>query len=481
MNSIIKALERNASLQPDIDAVCGTDLILSWRQLRAETATCASQLAGSSVVGLHLANSPAWIVADLAAMAGGVAVVPLPGFFSDSQLRHAIRSARVDTVVTDAPWRIGSLERITREAEICIAGRRFAMLSLFPGRNRNTTPGPAMVTYTSGSTGEPKGVRLSMTAIESVAGSLAEATGAGPEDRALVVLPLSVLLENIGSVMVPILAGAKMLVPDPTELGLTGSSQVDPERFATMLDRYRPTTVILPPRLLKLLVDIARRGQLHNAFRFIAAGSAPVGEALLTAAQDLGLPIFQGYGLTEACSVVAVNCPAGNRLGSVGRPLPHARVRVGADGRIFVSGATCDGYIGAETLPAGSEIDTGDVGYVDEDGYLYVRGRSRNLIVTGYGRNISPEWVEAELTASEHIAAATVFGEAEDVLVAVVVPAGHTTAADLDVVMREVNRRLPDYARLDRFVVARTPMGPRAPISRAAPLQANPNGSRPGS
>lgn len=480
MNSIIKALERHGSLHPEREAVRGSSRTLTWGQLLAETRACASLLDGCDVLGLHLANSPAWIIADLAAMSAGVTLVPLPGFFSDSQLRHSIQDARIDAIITDEPWRIGALVRISREAEVSIAGRRFAMLSLPRDRGGDAATRPAKVTYTSGTTGEPKGVKLGTTAIETVADSLAQVTGAGPADRALVVLPLSVLLENIGSVMVPILAGARIIAPDPGELGVNGSSHVDAGRFVTALNRYRPTTMILPPRLLKLLTGIARSRRLPDSFRFIAVGSAPTGQALLTAAHELGLPVFQGYGLTEACSVVAVNSPTDNRPGSVGRPLPHARVRVDVNGRIFVSGATCDGFLGAQTLPTGGEVDTGDVGCMDEDGYLYVRGRSRNRIVTGYGRNVSPEWVEAELEANDQIAAATVFSEAEDVLVAVLVPAGNATVAELARAVREANERLPDYARVGRFVVARTSFGRGAAGTDARPVSAIPTGTGPG-
>jgi long-chain acyl-CoA synthetase len=459
MNSIIRALERNAALHPDREAIRGSDLTLSWAQLQEETDVLAPVVSRSGALGVHVANSPSWIVADLAAMATGVTNVPLPGFFSDSQLRHAIRDAQIGAVITDEPWRIACLAHVQAETEVSIAGKCLALLSLPPTQRREEAPRPAKITYTSGTTGAPRGVRLRISAIERVCTSLAQVTEAGRDDRALVVLPLSILLENIGSVLAPILTGAKVIVPDPSELGITGSSSVDPDRFANALIRYRPTTLILPPQLLKVLVGIARQGRLRNDFRFIAVGSAPVGEALLAAAREVGLPVFQGYGLTEACSVVAVNSPTDNRCGSVGRPLAHSRVRVDAGGRIFVSGITCDGYLGGQPLAEGEEVDTGDVGYMDEEGYLYVRGRSQNRIVTGYGRNVSPEWIEAELVASDCIARATVFSEPEDILAAVLVPAKGVPATELARVVSETNQRLPDYARIGRFVIDRPSFG----------------------
>jgi long-chain acyl-CoA synthetase len=457
MSTFLRALERHAALDPDREAIRGTYRTLSWRQLWSETGRLAAVLGRGATVGLHINNSPAWVAADLAAMAAGITHVPLPSFFSDSQLRHALGDAQIDTVITEEPWRIASLADFAAEAEVTIADDKFSMLRRRRGPEGTGSGGPAKITYTSGTTGQPRGVRLRAGAIERVAGSLLPATGASPDDRALVVLPLSILLENIGSVLAPILAGARIIVPDPAELGIYGSSRVDPALFAGALNKYRPTTMIVPPQLLKLLVGIARRGGLHNAFRFIAVGSAPTGVALLEAARRLDLPVYQGYGLSEACSVVAVNSPGADRPGSVGKPLPHARVRVDESGRIFVAGTTFDGYLGDAPTEDGVEVDTGDVGALDGEGYLYVRGRSRNRIVTGFGRNISPEWIEAELAASDRIVRATVFLEHEDVLAAELVPAGNATPAELGRAVGEANERLPDYARIGRFAIAGWP------------------------
>ena len=145
--------------------------------------------------------------------------------------------------------------------------------------------------------------------METVAVALATAAEASSSDRALVLLPLSILLENTGSVYAPVIAGAEIHVPDPADTGIRGSSQVDSSAFARMLQRIRPSTLIVPPQLLKLLVALARAGQLPDSFRYIAVGGAPTGMSLLEAARDLGLPVYQGYGLSEACSVVAVNPP----------------------------------------------------------------------------------------------------------------------------------------------------------------------------
>jgi long-subunit acyl-CoA synthetase (AMP-forming) len=317
------------------------------------------------------------------------------------------------------------------------------------------------VTYTSGSTGAPRGVQLSLKAIGTVSASLAEAAAASRDDRALVLLPLSILLENIGSVYVPILAGAEIIVPDAGDLGLIGSSQVDAATFAAALQRIRPTAMILPPQLLKLLVALAKQHVLPNSFRFIAVGGAPVGIGLLDEARELELPVYQGYGLSEACSVVALNTAEKNRMGSVGRLLAHNKLRINEDGEIIIIGETFNGYLKGNGRNTDGELATGDLGYLDEEGYLYVTGRCRDRIITSYGRNISPEWIESELLSQPLITQAVVFGNDMPCLAAVLVLAQHDpqdiNVDVIDGIMQEVNDRLPDYARVCDYVIADAP------------------------
>jgi long-subunit acyl-CoA synthetase (AMP-forming) len=458
MSKIIRSLECGSEATPDRTVITSSRLSLGWREMHEAVTALSARLRGITSFGMLLENSPAWVIADLAAIHSGIMNVPLPAFFSNEQLRHALQDAQIDTVITDDPDRIASLVSVGGRASLEIAGKHCTLMFLSDGvvtANRHET---AKVTYTSGTSGTPRGVRLSQTAIETVSASLVQAAEAESGDRALVLLPLSILLENIGSVYATILAGAEIFVPDPAELGIYGSSRIDAEKLSAVLQRIRPTTLILPPQLLKLLVALGKRQVLPDSFRYIAVGGAPAGIALLDEARALNLPVYQGYGLSEACSVVAVNTPGDNRMGSVGRPLPHTRVRISTDGEIMVLGTSHEGYLNGPPRNPENELATGDLGYLDEDGYLYVTGRCRDRIITSYGRNISPEWVESELTANPLIAQAVVFGNDMPYLTAVLVPAAAATRAGprtaLDRVIREVNARLPDYAGIREYVVA---------------------------
>ena len=458
MGNIICALQRNAGNTPAKAAVTGSRVSLTWSELQDEVLAVAAHLQGSRALGLLMENSPAWIVTDLSAIHAGIMNVPLPGFFSDEQIHHAVHDAQLDTVITDDPGRVRALFPAGREVSLLIAGKPCVQLFFSLEHAEKEHSHTIKVTYTSGTTGSPRGVRLSLQMLETVADSLTLAASAVYEDRALVLLPLSILLENIGSVYVPVLAGAEILVPDPADLGLTGSSRVDAELFAMAMQKLRPTAMILPPQLLKLLVGLAEQQLLPDSLRFIAVGGAPVGMALLDAARDAGLPVYQGYGLSEACSVVALNTTDNHYLGSVGKPLPHIGIRINESGEIVVAGAAFNGYLNEPAGAPQAELNTGDLGYLDEEGYLYVTGRIRNRIITGFGRNVSPEWIESELLSDPLVAQAAVFGNDLPYLVAVLVPASQDVdSADIESVIEEVNERLPDYARIGYYIVASAP------------------------
>jgi len=461
MSKILQSLEYHSVRQSGETAVTGSTVSLTWRELNNEVMEMSACLQHAGMLGLLLSNSPAWIVTDLAAIHARVTTIPLSGFFSDVQLLHSIQDAQVDTLITDQPGRIRALLDCGAGQNMTIAGKQCVLFNLSTLHN-NSTSSTTKITYTSGTTGSPRGVQLSLRKIEAVASSLTVAVSASPDDQALVLLPLSILLENIGSVYVPILAGAEILIPDDSDTGVCGSSHVNAETLAEYLTRSRPTTMILPPQLLKLLVAMAKRQLLPDSFRYIAVGGAPVGIPLLDAARELGLPVYQGYGLSEACSVVAVNTPEHNRMGSAGKPLARNSVRISTEGEIIIQGDTFSGYLNETGRNSDEELATGDLGYLDTDGFLYVTGRRCDRIITGYGRNVSPEWIESELLSDETIAQAVVLGDGLPYLLAIIVPAIATdTFASRDrinKVIASINQTLPDYARIGQFLLADKPL-----------------------
>jgi len=188
--------------------------------------------------------------------------------------------------------------------------------------------------------------------------------------------------------------------------------------------------------------------------RFLAVGGAPVARSLLTRASQQGLPVYEGYGLSECASVVAVNTPAACRPGTVGRPLPHVQLDFAADGEILVSGACFKGYLAAREQPLIDPWPTGDLGFLDDEGYLHLTGRKKNIFITAFGRNVAPEWVERELVLQPVVHQVAVFGEGRPWNVAVVVKAPGADQAMVDAAIAITNRDLPDYARVRGWVPA---------------------------
>jgi long-subunit acyl-CoA synthetase (AMP-forming) len=431
---------------------------LSRAELSARAATEARWLRSTGVrrFALLADNGVPFALADLALLESGMVNVPVPGYFTREQVGHLVEDAGLDAVLTDRPdhpaW---------RDAGFCRAGSSPGSgLSLLRREVRDHPPlhpGTIKITYTSGSTGTPKGVCLTAATLLKVAGSLAGATRTAGAGRHLCLLPLPTLLENVAGIYSTLLAGGSCDIP---ALASTGVSYGEPDggRLLETLDQLQPGSIILVPELLRFLVGGVDSGWRPPAsLRFIAVGGATVSTDLLAAADAAGLPVFEGYGLSECGSVVCLNTAAARRAGSVGKPLPHARLRLADDGEIHVRGAIMAGYLG-EPAPVGDEIATGDLGAVDNDGYWYVRGRRKNLLITSLGRNVAPEWVEAELAREPAISTAMVVGEGRPHLAALISPAaGESSVTAIAVAVERANSRLPDYAQVRRFAVADRP------------------------
>ena len=407
--------------------------------------------------GLLAGNGTGWAVTDLALHHGRLPCVPLPDYFTDAQVSHALDDSGIDCMLTDDPgrasrtlpgWRTGGIS--DRSGLILL--RR----TLRDGQRAALPAGTVKVTYTSGSTGAPKGVCLGTEEIDSVAQSLADATSGLGIERHLCLLPFATLLENIAGIHAPIVAGVTCVMPPASVTGMNYAGP-DGARLLACIAEVQPHSLILVPELLRLLVTAAERGwRVPRTLKFIAVGGAPIARDLLSRADGVGLPVFEGYGLSECASVVCLNVPGAHRPGSVGRPLPHARVRLDAAGQIVVSGVTLRGYLGDAPRQPGAEWATGDLGDIDADGYLRIRGRQRNVYITSLGRNVAPEWVECEIARDPSMRHVLVHGESRPYSVALVsaVP-GAVDDAAIERGIADANARLPDYARVRRW--ARSP------------------------
>lgn len=455
MSLALSSLRARALTESDAVVLTTGTESLTGPQLLAAVEKMARQLADSSVRVLAIAadNSADWIIADLAAQCAGVPAVPLPLFFSADQIAHVLADSGADAIAADEPGSAGLSGLPTRF--IMELRPELTLLGLDAVQSADKLPpATARISYTSGTTGTPKGVCLTQTAMDTVARSLCEVTESLQLERHLCLLPLPTLLENIAGVLAPMLAGATIAVPPLVRTGLLGASGLDVTRLVECLREFEPHSVILLPQMLEGLVSAVENGtSLPESLRFVAVGGGVVGHSLLQRAEACGIPAFEGYGLTETCSVAALNSPAANKIGSVGRPLPHCSIRIGPDSEVFVVGSGMTAYLSDES-PAESEIATGDIGEIDQDGFLFIRGRKKNVIVSSFGRNLSPEWVEASLASAPSITQAALFGDGRPFNVAVVVPAAGATIDDIGRDVASTNNALPDYARVRRWIFA---------------------------
>ncbi|MGD8642307.1 MAG: AMP-binding protein, partial [Gammaproteobacteria bacterium] len=306
-------------------------------------------------------------------------------------------------------------------------------------------------------TGAPKGVCLTENVLCGVARSLSELTTVQDNDKHVALLPMAVLLENIAGLYVSLLRGVPCSLPSLGDLGMDGSRMSDLSKMFAVIKEQEATSIILIPQMLQALIFAVSNGLELNSLRFAAVGGASVSPVLLEQAANMGLPVFEGYGLSECASVVAVNTPEAIRRGSVGKPLPHLKVDIAADNEIMVSGPVYAGYLGDASYQGERTLATGDLGYLDDDGYLYVNGRKKNVFITSFGRNVSPEWIEREVHAQPAIAQAVVFGESRPWNTAVVVPRKGAALSDVSAAIRIANRALPDYAQISAWIQADAP------------------------
>lgn len=458
MTALLDRIRAVAAANPARPAVVDdAGRALTYRELLAQVDALAAQLRGDGcrTLALLAANGAAWIALDLACLAAGVRHVPLPEFFTDAQLRHVLAASGADTVAGDDRGRLlGLLPDLQPRAPL--AGLcAFAIPEAGAARS---PAGTAKITFTSGSTGAPKGVCLSADTQCAVAAGLLEATADIAVERHFSVLPYAVLLENIAGIYLPLLRGATIVATPPRRLGFDGARLAQPQRFLHALDAAAPHSLIVLPQFLQLFIGAHRGGWRPPAsLRFVAVGGSRVPVAWLARCRELGLPVYEGYGLSECGSVVALNTPGRDRPGSCGQVLPGRRASI-EGGEILVHGDGYLGYLGEPPRDPAAPVHTGDLGSIDAAGFLHIDGRRKNLLVSSFGRNIAPEWPETALLASGLFRHCIVLGDGRPHCVALLETL-HPTAPDLiAAAVAAANRELPDYARIVRWHCLEQPL-----------------------
>lgn len=326
------------------------------------------------------------------------------------------------------------------------------------------------IIYTSGTTGSPKGAVLTHDNFMSNAHSVIDVVGIDSTHTFLSYLPLSHVFERIAGHYLSLASGATTAYAESiftvgsnlTEVRPTLMASV-PRLFESIQSRVEDAVAKQPPMKQKLAAVALRIGWLHNSRRFSGrmpalpalllypladrlvlkpmrdkifggrlqftiSGGAPLPINTGKFMASLGVNILEGYGLTETSPVIAVNLPGKIRLGTVGPPIPGVQVRIAPDGEILTRGPhVMKGYFNRpddtkDAIDPEGWFHTGDVGQLDDDGYLRITDRKKDIIVLANGKNVAPQPIEARLKESPYIANAVLFGDRQSQVVALVVP-----------------------------------------------------------
>ncbi|MES3101695.1 AMP-binding protein [Sphingomonas faeni] len=437
MTRLLDAILGHAELRPDAIAIDGATPI-PWatlaRILPLMTKDLATRFGDGRPVAIQIGHGVGECVLDLALLEAGIATIPLPPFFTRAQTDHALDAAGAEMLLSGPVM-------LTLGAE-----PRLEIRETFSNRASRILPeGTGRITFTSGSTGDPKGICLSRDHLFGVAQAVVETLGVHHAGRHLPILPPGILLETVAGLHATMLAGGTYVALPQSAVGMADPFRPDVMAVLGAIDREAITSLILVPEYLGGLVAAMRATGIRlPQLTLVAVGGARIDPLLLDAAADLGLPVRQGYGLTECASVVSLDDGDPTSRGSVGRSIGANTLRLADDGEILIDGPLFLGTVGAPRAPG--PLATGDLGRIDDAGRLWIEGRKSALIVTSHGRNIAPEWVEGILTRQPAIFQAMVRGDGRATIDALLVPSSPT--ADVEAAVAAANEALPAYAHI---------------------------------
>ncbi|WHM37262.1 AMP-dependent synthetase/ligase [Streptomyces sp. BPTC-684] len=435
-------------------------------------------------VAILAETSPEWTHIHLACLAAGAVVVPIYPTAGEEEVEWVLRDSGARFAICETPERLQGLADL--EAVWCLKGRGELRDQPHTARTQNATlvdllatanavrpEDPATLVYTSGTTGPPKGCRLTHGNLGAVQDATLPLTEGGPGDRTYLYLPLAHLLAQLIQFSTLLYGG---------ELCYFGGRVED---IVAELAEARPTHLPSVPRLFekvhqgvlslaeelhvtdeKELSDLVRAAFGGN-LRWALTGGAPIAPETLDFLWAAGIQVFEGYGMTESAGVITLNHPGAVRHGTVGRPIDGCEVRIAEDGEVLARGANVfPGYHAnptatAETLDGDGWLHTGDLGALDPDGFLTITGRKKDLIITSAGKNLTPSEVELAIERSRFVSHAVMVGDRRPYPVALITVdaaevAGKDAAAVRALVQEAVdaaNARVSRPARIRAFAV----------------------------
>ncbi len=440
-------------------------------------------------VGLIAETRYEWMLTDLATLANGAVLVPVYPTLTAEQTQRVLAHSECRVLViageaTLAKMRSVRAQMPALQCVVCIDaapqgdGERAFMDVIAAGAARHTAGADglraraqdvrpddlATIIYTSGTTGEPKGAMLTHGNIASNVEACLEVAGLTGDDLALSFLPLCHVFERM-SAYAMLRAGMTIAYAESMDTVAANLREVRPTivtgvpRFyekahARVLERVQGMSVFqrrlfawgleqgrrrarahfagddhttLAMRLADRIVGGGVRRNMGGRLRLCVSGGAALNPETMEFFFAIGVPVIEGYGLTETSPVICLNPPGRERPGSVGRPVPGVEVRIGDQGEILTRGPhVMKGYFRAEEATREALRDgwfhTGDVGEIDAEGYLRITDRLKDLIVLAGGKKVAPQPIEVAFKRSELIAEAVLLGEGRPFVVCLVAP-----------------------------------------------------------
>lgn len=431
---------------------------LSWTDYRRRADRAAAGLIARGVragdrVGLLAENRVDWLIADVAVLAAGAVDVPLHAPSTPAQVEYqlghsgarvvvvsnqaqadkilAVRGALPDLqllVAFDPVETGGVIDSVSWEALIHAGAAHGGFGAGLVGKREEALSRDDLATiiYTSGTTGPPKGVMLSHGNLLSNAQATHANNPLGDDDLLLSWLPYSHIYARTVDHYVTVVSGVTVALADSPEAVVANIAETHPT-WLTAVPRFYEKVWAAVEALPPASRDAALRQCFGPNIRQLTSGGAPLPKHLAEGFVAAGLPLFEGYGMTETSPVISFNSPGRHKIGSVGPAIPGVEIRTAADGEVLTRGPhVMPGYWKDEAATRAAVVEgwmhTGDVGRIDDEGFLYITDRKKDLIITSGGKNIAPSELERLLVRDALIDQAVVFGDRRPFASALLVP-----------------------------------------------------------
>jgi long-subunit acyl-CoA synthetase (AMP-forming) len=403
------------------------------------------------VFGIAMRSSYSWVATMLAIARVRGVLLPVPIEFSDDQIGSLLHKATAIFVST--PVIAKRIEAIL-PGKLCLNPADSGMWSREGAlRAERIEAGICAIIHTSGTTSKPKGVKIRDAAVGILVRNVMARLPQEPLHY-LSIVPMSLLIEQVLGVFIPLLSGGSLTVM-PVEISEYGARSGNARDYLQLIALANPNFLYLPPKILEeadALLDSHPPDALFGSRRpHIITGGARIPLSVLESLERHGVQVYEAYGLSENSSIISLNYPQHRRIGSAGTLLDGIEPKF-VDGELLVKTPTlCAGYYNADDTSCElthGYLHTGDLAEI-RDGYLYITGRKKHVIILSTARNISPEWVESVYKESPLIDDIIVLGEGRDEPAAVVLSSYSEDAVRAD--MSRLGHRLADFARVRRI------------------------------